>query len=130
MTPTGKDTGELSMPEQMGVVLERIKELQTDVAELKSELKCVQAAFDAFKMGLAERIIQMDSSGTQSARKSIDNHEERIAALERAAIEVRMLRESMNTTNKILAFLGTTIGALFLTLLWMFITGQAEVIFK
>lgn len=100
-------------PVTNGVVLERIENMRCDVTEIKGDVKQL--------MGLPGQMSQANSR--------LDDHDAEIKELRKQMQTVRDAIQPLIQTNKMLAWLAGIIGVSIVSLIWMMIIGQVQVVF-
>jgi ribosomal protein L29 len=105
----------------MGVIMEKLENVRSDVAEIKTILSCHvndQAKFESdsltYRAAAKEVIANM--------QKDLTNHELRLKQLEDIVKE-------LSATNKFLRWVGGIAGASIVALVIAILTGQAAIVF-
>ena len=106
------------------VILEKVLHIQEDVSEIKTEVGCLNNNYQAFQREYIKESAELSMKAVSSHRR-LDVHERRLEAVETQMKEIRDALHPLIYTNKILAFVGTALGASIIALIWSLITGKA-----
>ena len=109
------------------VILEKVSNLQEDVTEIKKDVGCLNKSYQAFQREIIKENAELSMKAVSSHRR-LDLHEKRMEAIELQMKEIRDMLQPLIYTNRILAFVGTALGASAIALIWSLITGKAVVV--
>ena len=108
-------------------ILERVTNVQGDVTEIKKDVGCLNKSYQAFQREIIKENAKLSMKAVSSHRR-LNLHEKRMKAIETQMKEIRGMLQPLIYTNRILAFVGTALGASVIALIWSLITGKAVVI--
>lgn len=114
----------VSLPE---VALEKISNIEEDVSEIKKGFGDLNKSFLAFQRLSIKESAEFSMKVVSSHRR-LDTHEERLKAIETQMTEIRDAIQPLIYTNRILAFIGGSLGVSVVALIWSLITGKAVMI--
>ena len=105
---------------QVEIILERVKYIQESMKGLIESVKCLTDAQQHFLQEYikAHTIIEQK---TTAAHDRLDDHEDRLDTLEKAI-------QPLILANKLLIWIGGILGVSIITLIWMLITQQVQII--
>ena len=109
------------------VILEKLSHVQEDVVEIKTEVGCLSKNYQAFQREYIKESAELSMKAMSSHRR-LDVHERRLDAVETQMKEIRDALHPLIYTNKVLAFVGTALGASIIALIWSLITGKAVMV--
>ena len=113
-----------SLPE---VVLEKIINVQDDVSEIKKDVGDLNKSYLAYQRVAIKESAEFSMKVISSHRR-LDAHEERMRSMEKQMKEIRDALQPLIYTNRILAFIGGSLGLSVTALIWSLITGRAVMI--
>ena len=109
------------------IILERVANLQEDVSGIKTDVGCLNKSYQAFQREYIKESAELSMKAVSSHRR-LDVHETRLTAIEDQMKEIRNALQPLIFTNKILAFVGVTLGASTIALIWSLVTGKAVMV--
>ena len=110
------------------VLLERIEGVKNDTSEIRSKVECLDKNYQVFREEYTRGHATMEAAVAR-AHERIDEHDEKIAILVHSFEKQRDLIQPLIATNKILSWMGGTLGGSVLLLIWLVITGQVQLQF-
>lgn len=109
------------------VILEKINNIQGDVSEIKTEVGSLNKSYQASQHEAIRERSELHMQSVASHRR-LDVHEKRMKDIEDQMREIRNALQPLIFTNKILTFVGITLGGSTIALIWSLITGKAVMI--
>jgi hypothetical protein len=110
------------------VILERIKNLQGDVTEIKTAVKCGEKRAQEFeRLYIKEHGVVEQSA--QAAHDRLDIQDERMVVLDKSIKTLVEVIQPLVTTNNVLKWVGGLLGGSIFILIWMIILGQVQLVF-
>lgn len=109
-------------------IIERLKGIQEDVAEIKADLRAYNEREVAFQRHY-EREHQIVLGKAEAAHRRIDGLEPKVAENADQVKILTNLIQPLISTNKVLIWLGVGFGLSVVALIWAIIIGQAQVVF-
>jgi hypothetical protein len=116
----------------IAVLLERVESLRTDTAEIKRQLEHLTVAFADRGAAHARENERVTNQAT-AAHRRLDIIEPKVDALEKMfRTDVQSLKDLIGPLRfqaSVVTWFGAILGASVITLIWMIITGQVQLVF-
>lgn len=119
----------MSIDNDYGVILERIKHIQDDVIEIKESQKFGEERAQNFERHyIKDHAVVVQQA--EAAHKRLNGHEDKIGSLENDLGALIKAMQPLVSTNRFLRWVGGIVGAALLALIIAVITGQVQLMFR